>query len=206
MPGDSFPITYKLLTSFCNVGNNRASLTGTVCSQALAATAMRALTTIILLGLMSCQKRQSTIVMVEKFNHDKLMDTIRFELIEKVYDSKTSVILKGNLTDTVYYFVVDSKNISEIEFMGHKSKLIDTKKFDIDGKITEVIKYRYDDKNSEDEELDFYLTTDGDILALRELAWNGYEVFLTDRNRKIIGLLTIDTTDFFKYNFKYRYM
>lgn len=172
----------------------------------LAATAMRVLTTIILLGLLSCQERQPTTVMVEKYNHDKLMNTFRFEMIEKVDDTKTSLIFKGQLTDTVYYFVVDRKNMSEIEFMGHKSKLIDRKTFDIDGERTEVFKYRYDEDNSEDEELDFYLTTDGDILAFRELAWNGYEIFLRDSNLKIIGLLTSDTTDFFKYNYRFKYM
>jgi hypothetical protein len=36
MPRDSLPITHKLLNSLCNVGNNRASLSGTPCSPALA--------------------------------------------------------------------------------------------------------------------------------------------------------------------------
>jgi hypothetical protein len=38
MPRDSLPITHKLLTSLCTVGNKRASLSGTSCSPALAAT------------------------------------------------------------------------------------------------------------------------------------------------------------------------
>jgi hypothetical protein len=167
---------------------------------------MRELTTIIfLLGLWNCQERQSTTVMVEKYNRDNLIATLKFEMIERVNDTKTSIVFKG-LTDTAYYFVVDRRNTNEIEFNGHKSKLIDRKTFDIDGVNAEVLKYRYDEENRYDEELDFYLTADGEILALRELAWNGHEIFLRDNNRKIIERLTSDTTIFFKYNYKFKYM
>jgi hypothetical protein len=167
---------------------------------------MRILTTIILLGLLSCQERQSTTAMVKKYNHDKLMDTLRFEIIKSVDYTKTSVIFKGQLTDTVYYFLVDNENKSEIEFMGHKSKLVDRKAIEIGKEKIEIFKYRYDEENSSDEELDFYLTSNGDILGLRELAWNGYEIFLMDNNQEIVRRLTSDTTDFFKYNYRFKYM
>lgn len=103
---------------------------------------MRVLATIILLGLMSCHEKRSTTVRVEKYNHDKLMDTLPFEVIKAIDQAKTSVVFQGQLTDTVYYFLVASDNKNEIEFMGHKSELIARKAFEIDGENVEVLKYK----------------------------------------------------------------
>ncbi|HYF69042.1 MAG TPA: hypothetical protein VD884_12950 [Ohtaekwangia sp.] len=134
------------------------------------------------------------------------MDTSNVEIIKNIEETRISIVFKGDLTDTLYYFMIISDNKNEIEFMGHKSELVDRKTFDADGEQVEILKYRYDLEDGVDEELDFYLTADGDVLGFRELAWNGYEIFLQDKNLQILKLLTSDTTDFFKYNYRFHYL
>ena len=154
----------------------------------------------------SCQEKEPTAVKVEKYNHGELMDTSNVEIIKNIEETRISIVFKGDLTDTLYYFMIISDNKNEIEFMGHKSELVDRKTFDADGEQVEILKYRYDLEDGVDEELDFYLTADGDVLGFRELAWNGYEIFLQDKNLQILKLLTSDTTDFFKYNYRFHYL
>ncbi len=162
------------------------------------------ITFLLLIGLHSCETRRSVPIKVEKYNRGELMKTFPLERIRIVdkFENKETFLFRSELADSVYTFEVFARDKSKITFWAQECKRIDTKEFNLNGTKLKIYKYRYDIPTGMDEELDFYVTSDGEILGLKEWAWVGHEIFVTEDNKEIINALIADTTTFFKYNFR----
>jgi hypothetical protein len=159
--------------------------------------------TILLIG---CSGKKISTVTVEMYSHFTLKETFEVSMIESEKSKVRSIIFSSNLVDTIYSFILNKTDLSTIEFCGYTSPLIDKKIYDIRDNKVEVLKYRYDEASSYDEELDIYVTSTGDILGLRELAWEGYLMFTRPSHTEIINALPQDTTRFFKFNFRFMHL
>jgi hypothetical protein len=175
--------------------------------QSLAATnKMRILTILMFLWLVSCQERPLPTVKVVKYSNERLLVSLLLKEIEVIDDAKISVEYIDDSAYTQYQFVIYKNNKSEIEFMSTPAVLIDSSYFEVSGEKIKVLKYRYDVKGSVDEELDIYITTKGEILGMKELAWNGYDFFYKEKHLDIINHLKNDSTVFFRYNHRFEYL
>jgi hypothetical protein len=167
---------------------------------------MRILTILMFLWLVSCQERPLSTVKVVKYSNERVLVSLLLKEIEIIDDAKISVGYIDDSAYTQYQFVVYKNNKSEIEFMSTPVALIDSSHFEVSGEKIKVLKYRYDVKDMVDEELDIYLTTEGQVLGLKELAWNGYDIFYKEKHLEILKQLKSDTTDFFRYNYRFKYL
>jgi len=88
--------------------------------------------------------------------------------INMVYEYKTLE------NDSTYYFLI-TKNIakdSSIYLWGQDCKFVDSKIFNFKGKSIEVLKYFYDDKDSIDEEHNYFFTNEYGLVFSKSYAWS----------------------------------
>lgn len=162
---------------------------------------MSLLPAIVFFGLFGCDTSHSSIVVVESYSHGKLLTADSLFVIKESRGDKTSLSYLSRNLDTIYQVVFNPRNEVSFYFMKDQCDVVDSKTFNIKGRQVTVLKYRYDEVNELDEELDFYLTSGGDILAYKELAWDGYGLFLKEENQSILETLTGETSTFFNRNF-----
>ena len=72
-------------------------------------------------------------------------------------------------------------------------RLLDTARFELDGNAYSIMKYLYDDKNADDEEMLYFYSPDFGILIFRSAWWGNYDRLLiskdNDKDRIVFYLI-----------------
>ena len=113
------------------------------------------------------------------------MDTIQRKIEQWIKnDSVTSISYKqksknGDVTyETTYRFSM------KLEFDSlTQLRLLDTARFELDGNAYSIMKYLYNDKNADDEEMLYFYSPDFGILIFRSAWWGNYDRLLISKDK-----------------------
>ena len=131
---------------------------------------------------------------------NELKETIKANLVTKV--SKDS-IQYSYLTDSTIAFIIriNKNDKSRLTYYNFNTLLVDKHIFTINGQVTEILKYDYDEPSMFDEEASIYFIDTYGLIAIKGIAWSYFIHF--DKGgqieKEIFKLLQQDTSGFYGY-------